>query len=445
MSKKAAFVAIIGRTNVGKSSLFNSIIGQRQAIVAKQPGTTRDRITAKASYNNKDFWLVDTAGMKSAEDDFELGIQEQIAEATESADVIVVVTEADTQASIEDRQVATMALKSQKPVILAVNKSDKNSKLDLMKWLTLGIQKVVATSTTQGLGIEELLELVYEYLPNSSLPDADDRLHIAILGRPNVGKSSLFNSLAAKQQALVAKQAGTTRDINRLYINYHGQEIELADTAGIRRSGKIEPGVEKFSVLRALSAIEQSDIGLLVMDATEPNTQLDQKIAGLIKESGKGLIIVANKWDEIKEEVEQPEIASRIKQAFPFVPWAPLIFTSATQGLNVTKIYDIALGISKARKQKFKTTELNRWLRQTVNNHEPPPAHNTLPKLNYMVQEDDIDMPSFKIFGSSIRVLHFSYKRYLEKQFRSQWPLIGTPLKFWFIDKKTIEKKSKVK
>ncbi len=445
MSKKSAFVAIVGRTNVGKSSLFNTIIGRRQAIVAKQAGTTRDRITAKASYNNKDFWLVDTAGMKSAEDDFELGIQEQIAEAAHSADVIIVVAEADTQVSIEDRQVATMALKSRKPVILAVNKSDKNSKLDLGQWQTLGIANIVATSTTQKLGIEELLELVSEHLPNNRIPEADDRLHIAILGRPNVGKSSLFNSLAAKQQALVAKQAGTTRDVNRLYINYHGQEIELADTAGIRRSGKIEPGVEKFSVLRALTAIEQSDICLTVMDVTEPNTQLDQKIAGLIKESGKGLIIVANKWDEIKEEVEQAEIASRIKQAFPFVPWAPLIFTSATQGHNVTKIFDLALEIYEARKQKFRTTELNRWLRQTVDNHEPPPTHNALPKLNYMVQEEDIDMPSFKIFGSSIRVLHFSYRRYLEKQFRSQWPLIGTPLKFWFIDKKSIDKKSKLK
>jgi GTP-binding protein len=435
MSKVAPIVAIVGRANVGKSSLFNALIGRREAIVAKEPGTTRDRVSAKASYGGKDFWLVDTAGMKSAEDEFELSIQEQIQEATDSAELIVVVVTADTAVTTDDRRVATMALKSRRPVILVVNKIDKNRKAQLTDWQALGIKPILATSTTQKTGIDELLTSLAEALPRAKIAEATDRIKLSILGRPNVGKSALFNSLAAKQQALVAPQAGTTRDVNRLTVRYKSREIELADTAGIRRAGRIQRGVEHFSVLRSIAAIEESDICLLVMDATEPNTQLDQKIAGLIKEAGRGLILILNKWDIAGEESGKQEIGFQVAESFPFVPWAPLVYTSALTGQNVTKIYDLVLEIDKARKTNFKTGELNRWLRATVDSKEPPPMRRQLPKLNYMVQEDDIDMPSFKIFGSNTRFLHWSYKRYLERQFREQWPLAGTPLKFWFIEK----------
>ncbi|HEX5394957.1 MAG TPA: ribosome biogenesis GTPase Der [Candidatus Saccharimonadales bacterium] len=436
MSQKVPIVAIVGRANVGKSSLFNALIGRREAIVAMEPGTTRDRITAKATAGGKDFWLVDTAGMKGAEDEFELGIQEQIQEAADSASVILVVAEASVPITAEDRRVAKMALKSRKQVLLVVNKMDKNRKAGLDAWRALGIKVIIGTSTTQKTGITELLNAVAKNLPDAKIPKPSNLIRISILGRPNVGKSSLFNSLAAKQQALVAPQAGTTRDVNRLGLRYKSRDIEIADTAGIRRPGRIERGVEHFSVLRSMAAIEESDLCLLVMDSAEPNTQLDQKIAGMIKDAGKGLIIVLNKWDAVESDTTREGLGAQTSAAFPFAPWAPLVFTSAVSGLNVTKLLELALEIDSARRTKFQTAELNRWLRDTVDSKEPPPSRRMLPKLNYMVQEDDIDMPSFKIFGAHTKFLHWSYKRYLERRFRERWPLSGTPLKFWFIDKR---------
>ncbi len=435
MSAKIPIVAIVGRTNVGKSSLFNAVLERREAIVAQEAGTTRDSITAKASYNNQDFWLVDTAGMKDAEDEFEFTIQEQIIQATDSADVIWVVIEANTMITEDDRRVATLALKSRKPVFLVVNKIDKKPRASAEDYQGLGIKPIILTSTTQNRGIEQLLGILIEEIPKSSLREADDRLHVAILGRPNVGKSALFNALAKKQQAIVAARAGTTRDVNRCVVRYEGREIELMDTAGIRRAGKIGQGIERFSVIRALGAIEQSDVALMLMDANELNVALDQKIAGLVKESGKGLILVVSKWDSLeKDAYTRDEVAPKIALSYDFVPWAPLIFTSSITGQNVTKLFDLILEIDKSRGTRIKTTELNQWLREIVDKHPPAGLKNRTPKLNYMVQEAD-NPTNFKVYGAHTKFLHWSYKRYMERELREQFGFAGTPIRFWFFEK----------
>ncbi|MFI5275527.1 MAG: ribosome biogenesis GTPase Der [Candidatus Saccharimonadales bacterium] len=437
MAKKLPIVAIVGRANVGKSSLFNAILDRREAIVAREAGTTRDSILAKATWRNQDFWLVDTAGMKDAEDDFEFTIQEQILQATDSADVIWVVVEADTIVTEEDRRVAKMALKSKKPVFLIVNKVDKAKGADLSVFVRLGIQTIIYTSTTQHRGIHELLEQLIDIIPKATLEEASDRLHIALLGRPNVGKSYLFNTLAKKQQAIVADRAGTTRDINRAIVRYQGREIELMDTAGIRRAGKIGVGIEHFSVIRSLAAIEQADIVLLLMDVNELNVGLDQKIAGLVKEAGKGLVLVITKWDiaNEKDPFTRDALAPQIAATFDFVPWAPLIFTSSVTGQNVTKLFDIALDIDKHRAQRIPTSELNRWLKSVVDAHPPAGLKNRAPKLNYMVQEDDNPIPAFKVFGSQTKFLHWSYKRYMDRTLRERYDFEGSPIQFWFIEK----------
>src|SRR6266496_2530818 len=260
MNKPLPTVAIVGRANVGKSSLFNRLVGQQQAIVAREAGTTRDSVLGKVNYHDHTFWLVDTAGLKMAEDEFEATIQEQITEATEAADVILVVVEADVMITDEHRTVAKKALKSRKPIILVVNKADKAGALPSEEFLRLGIKTIVRTSAEHNQNTAQLQDDIIAIIPpRRDLPD-DNMLRVALIGRPNAGKSQLFNTLAGKQQAIVANVAGTTRDVNRTRINYHQRPVELLDTAGIRRSGKQEVGIEKFSVLRSLQAIERADV-----------------------------------------------------------------------------------------------------------------------------------------------------------------------------------------
>ncbi len=435
--KKVPIVAIVGRANVGKSSLFNALLGRREAIVADEPGTTRDSVTLKAELESgKQFWLVDTAGMKPAEDEFELTIQEQIVEATEAADVILITVDGSTIITEEDRRVVKLAFKSGKKLALLVNKADKAKQDQIDSFEKLGIKPLIATSATQKIGFEDLEETLEELLPDAVIQEDDDRIRLALLGRPNVGKSSLYNALAKKQQAIVADRAGTTRDVNHTVVKVQGREIELLDTAGIRRSGKIEKGVEHFSVLRSLAAIEQADICLLLLDANELSTALDQKIAGLIKEAGKGLVIVVSKWDTVdKDAYTRDDLARGIAHEFNFVPWAPLVFTSSVDGKNVTKLFDLALEIMERRAQRITTRKLNVWLKKVLDAHPPSGLKNRQPKLRYMVQEDWNPIPSFKIFGAQTKFLHWSYKRHMERRMREEWDYAGTPVQLWFIDR----------
>jgi GTP-binding protein len=438
---KLPTVAIVGQTNVGKSSLFNRLYGSQEAIVAREPGTTRDNVVRRISDNDKNFWLVDTAGLKDAEDEFEASIQEQIVEATELADVIMVVVDSTIYPSDEDRRIAKTALRSKKPVILVLNKTDLKGSLVTDEFLRLGIKKIYRTSAEHNDGIRSLFTAIVSELPRAvAEPEADDTLRIALIGRPNVGKSHLFNTLAGKQQALVANIAGTTRDVNRVGVRYHGRDIELLDTAGIRRNGKQEVGIEKFSVLRTLQAIEEAEVCLLLMDVNELSTQLDQKLAGLIKEAGKGLVIVVSKWDSVEDRdaYTRDALAPQIARQFQFVPWAPLIFTSSVTGQNVTKLFDLALDIELERKQQVKTTELNKILQACIRKHPPAGLKNTMPKLRYMVQTDN-SPPWFVIFGSNLTFLHWSYKRYLERSVREAHPFAGTPIMFSFRDEKQLK------
>lgn len=439
MSSKLPTVAIIGQANVGKSSLFNRMVRQQQAIVAREAGTTRDSVLGKVNYRDHQFWLVDTAGLKDAADEFEATIQEQIIEATDTADVILVVIDSTQYVSDEDRFVAKKALKSKKPVILVTNKADLKGALHNDEFKRLGIKTIVRTSAEHNSGITDVLNEIVELIPEKYEPALDEVLRIALIGRPNVGKSSLFNTLAGKQQAIVANVAGTTRDINRVSVRFKGRDIELLDTAGMRRQGKQEVGIEKFSVLRTLQAIEQSDICLLLMDANELNTQLDQRLAGIIDEAGKGMVIVVNKWDAAeKDAFTRDEVAPGIVNAFKFTPWAPLIFTSAITGQNVTKLFELALDIDERRKQETRTRVLNDMLQRAVAAHPPAGLKNTHPKLRYIVQTDT-NPPWFVIHGSNLKFVHWSYKRYLEKILRETYDYSGTPIKFSFIDEKQVK------
>ena len=449
MASKLPTVAIIGRANAGKSSLFNRMVRSQQAIVAREAGTTRDNVLGKVSYSRRnagelgetgEFWLVDTAGLKDPNDEFEAGIQEQIQEAADAADVILVVVDSTEYPGDEDRIVAKKALKSKKPVILITNKADLKDAIHNDEFRRLGIKDIIRTSAEHNSGISELLDRIAEIIPEAHQVEADDIFRVALIGRPNVGKSHLFNTLAGKQQALVADVAGTTRDLNRVQIGYHQQIIELVDTAGIRRQGKQEVGIEKFSVLRTLNAIEESDVCFLLMDVNELNVSLDQKLAGIIAEAGKGLVLVVSKWDSVidKDAFTRDALAPKIARNYEFVPWAPLIFTSSVTGQNVTKLFDLALDIRTRREQETKTRVLNDLLQKAIQKHPPAGLKNSHPKLRYMVQTDTLP-PWFVIYGSNLKFVHWSYKRYIERLVRETYNYSGMPIKFSYRDEKQIK------
>ncbi|MGK2896783.1 MAG: ribosome biogenesis GTPase Der [Candidatus Saccharimonadales bacterium] len=439
MASKLPTVAIIGQANVGKSSLFNRMVRAQQAIVAREAGTTRDNVLGKVNYHDHQFWLVDTAGLKDPNDEFEATIQEQIIEAADAADVILVVVDSTQYASDDDRYIAKKALKSKKPVLLITNKADLAESLADDEFRRLGIKTIIRTSAEHNSGIADALDAIVDIIPERSEREESDVLRVALIGRPNVGKSNLFNTLAGKQQALVANIAGTTRDVNRVPVRYHGRVVELLDTAGVRRQGKQEVGIEKFSVLRTLKAIEESDVCLLLMDVNELNTQLDQRLAGIIAEAGKGLVIVVSKWDSLEEKDEKTRdhLASKIAYDFKFTPWAPLIFTSSVTGQNVSKLFDLVTEINIRRKQEVKTRALNDLLQEAVQKHPPSGLKNSHPKFRYIVQTDQ-SPPWFVIYGSNLKFVHWSYKRHLERLIREKFDFSGTPIKFSFRDEKQI-------
>lgn len=441
MATKLPTIAIVGRANAGKSSLFNRLVRTRTAIVAREAGTTRDNVMGRVDLGNKhQATIVDTAGLKPPEDDFEASIQDQIAEATEAADAIIFVIDGTEYPNQTDRDLAKKILRSKKPVILAINKTDLKNSLPADEFKLLGIKNIFSISAEHNRGIAKITKSLAEILPPARAREDNDVIKVALIGRPNVGKSHLFNRLAGKQQAIVAPVAGTTRDVNHIQVRYQSKAIELLDTAGVRRPGKIERGIEKFSVLRTVAAIEEADICLLLMDVNELNTSIDQKLAGMIADAGRGLVIVVSKWDSIegKDAFTHDALAPEIAATFDFVPWAPLIFTSSVTGQNVTKLFDLITEINSERHRQIPTRRLNDLLQKSVLKHPPAGLKNTHPKFRYVVQTD-IAPPWFVIYGSNFKFIHWSYKRYLERRFREGFGFNGTPIMFSFRDEKQIK------
>lgn len=429
--KKLPIVALIGQTNAGKSSLLNRFAHKNIAIVAREEGTTRDNVMARIDDR---FLLIDTAGLKDPTDDFEAGIQDQITDAIESADLILLTLDSSHYPDDRDKQIAKKALKSRKPVFLLLNKSDLGESLPEVEFLRLGIkpEQTFRISATTGRGIRELKVAISDNLANpngvSKAEPTNPPLKIALIGRPNVGKSSLFNSLGKKQQALVSSRQGTTRDVNRVEVRFHGQTLEILDTAGLRKPGKREVGIEKFSALRTLAAIEESDICALLVDATEPHSKLDQSLAGQIIEAGKGIIIVLTKADLVEDT---DAILDQLEQDYNFLPYAPVLITSSETGQNVTKLFELATEIDTTRHLEIKTSELNKILGEAVIEHPPAGLKNTRPKPKYIVQTD-VCPPWFVVHGRDLGLLHWSWKRFLERKIREKYPFVGTPIMFSF-------------
>ena len=432
--KKLPIVALIGQTNAGKSSILNRMAHKNIAIVAREEGTTRDNVMATI---DDSFILIDTAGLKDPNDDFEASIQDQIADAIDAADVILVTLDSAKYFDHKDAKIAKDALKSKKPVYLVLNKCDLGEALPVEEFYKLGVKEMVRVSATTGQNLNELRDRIVRKLDEAgfkapSKKEQDDNkntIKLTLIGRPNVGKSSLFNTLAKKQQAVVANLAGTTRDVNRTTIKYKGKNIELLDTAGLRRPGKREVGIEKFSALRTLAAIEEADICCMLVDSTEPHCKLDQTLAGEIIKAGKGIILVVTKTDLENDGAEN--ILDTLSYDFNFIPFAPVVMTSSLTGKNATKIFELALNIDEARHAELKTSDLNKLLHDAVASHPPAGLKNTHPKLRYMVQTDTCP-PWFVVYGSELSLLHWSYKRYLERRLREAYDFGGTPIFFSF-------------
>lgn len=434
--KKLPIVALIGQTNAGKSSLLNRFAHKNIAIVAREEGTTRDNVMARI---DNQFLLIDTAGLKDPSDDFEASIQDQISDAIATADIILLALDASKYPNDKDKQIAKNALKSRKPVLLLLNKSDLGESLASEEFLRLGIkpEQTFRVSATTGQGMKELKQAILNILgaPNSQsssekslhlLSESTNFLKIALIGRPNAGKSSLFNALGKKQQAIVSSHQGTTRDINRINIKYHGRNLEILDTAGLRRPGKREVGIEKFSVLRTFAAIEEADICALLVDATRPHSKFDQTLAGQIIKSGKGIIVVLTKSDLVKNT---DEILDQLEVDYNFLPYAPVLITSSETGQNITKLFKLATEIDANRHLEIKTSELNKTLNEAIIEHPPAGLKNTRPKLKYIVQTD-VCPPWFVVHGRDLNLLHWSYKRFLERKLREKYPFVGTPIMF---------------
>jgi GTP-binding protein len=433
-------VAIVGRPNVGKSTLFNRLIGERRAIVEDLPGTTRDRVYGTAEWGGIEFTVVDTAGLqdeqeilRSTQAEILKRTREQAQSAIDEADVIVFMVDAKTGITSGDYEVADLLRRTDKPTIVAANKADNVERREsAVEFYSLGLGEPIAISAFHGSGTGDLLDRIVEALPEFEEEPETEGPNIAIVGRPNVGKSRLLNALLGQERAIVSDVPGTTRDTLDTQLVWAGQPLTLIDTAGIRRKGRIEEGIEQFSVLRSMRAIDRSDVVLLVIDATESFTAQDLHIAGYVEEQKKGMVVVVNKWDLVdKGPTTMDEYRAKAKEALDFMPYVPLTFISAKYGQRVHQVLEVALHVVEERNKRIPTAQLNKVLREAVARHQPPSKPGKWLKFYYVTQAD-VAPPTFVFFCNDPLQVHFSYRRYLENQLREHFGFVGNPIRMIF-------------
>lgn len=450
-------IALVGRPNVGKSTLFNRLVGERMAVTDEIPGTTRDRLIAEFDWRGRLFQVVDTGGIevyqpKGTRDeaplaegsaDFVPQIKAQALLAVEDADLVIMLVDADAGITAADEEIAEILRRTEKPVFVAANKADHVKHMDnAVEFYGLGLGEVFGISAIHGLGVGDLLDAVYAALEGEKFPEneeEDDHLRIAIVGRPNVGKSSLLNRLLGEERVIVSPIAGTTRDAIDTDITYFGERVTLIDTAGIRRRGKIEVGVEKYSVVRANKAIERADVVLLVLDAVEGITEQDQHIGGYILDANRSVVIVVNKWDAVeKSSLTVHEFEQQARAKFDFLPDPPIVFVSALTGQRIHEVLAAAQRVYEGRHFRIPTADLNRLMRDAYQKHTPPVRGTRRLKLLYASQVATAP-PLILFHVNDPRLVHFTYKRFLENQIRAEYPFEGTPLRLSFRSRKGLD------
>ncbi len=427
-------VAVVGRPNVGKSTFFNYIAGSRISIVEDTPGVTRDRIYTEIEWRSKKFTLIDTGGIEPYSEDIIMQQMKRQAEiAIETADVIVFMVDAKEGMTATDKEVATMLRKSQKPVILTVNKVDRvgDPPPEVYEFYNLGMGDLVTISSVHGLGMGELLDAVFEHFPeDSSAEEEDDVIRVAVVGKPNAGKSSLINSILGEDRVIVSNIPGTTRDAIDTQVENNGQKYTFIDTAGIRKRSKINETIEKYSTIRSWTAIERADVCLIMIDAVDGVTEQDTKIAGYAHQQGKASIIVINKWDLIEKETGTlEEYRKQVHEKLGFMTYAPVLFISAKTGQRVNKIYELIKFVADQSSFRISTGMLNDLVNEAVAMVQPPSDKGKRLKIYYMTQAG-IKPPSFVVFVNDLELFHYSYERYLENQLRKNFGFEGTPIRF---------------
>ena len=426
-------VAIVGRPNVGKSMLFNKLTGRRTAIVEDTPGVTRDRIYGECEWNGRAFELIDTGGIEPSKDSEMLLFMRRQAEiAIETADVIIMVTDVKVGVTAADQEVASLLKRAKKPVCLAVNKCDAIGPVnpDVFEFYSLGLGDPIEVSAIHGHGTGEVLDFCTEHFPAPEEDDEeDDVIRVAIVGKPNVGKSSLLNRILGVERVIVSNVAGTTRDaIDSRFENEHGKYCFI-DTAGMRRKSKVDDAIEKYSNLRSINAIDRADVCLIMIDANDGVTEQDTKIAGLAHEAGKASIIVVNKWDLVEKDTNtMDEMTKQIRNGLSFMPYAPVLFISAMTGQRVDRLYELINYVNEQSALRITTGMLNNVLEDAMARVQPPTDKGRRLKIYYMTQTG-VKPPHFVIFCNDARLFHFSYQRYLENQIRGVFGLDGTPVR----------------